>query len=98
MFRHDLSMEIEEWKNTGDQIVIMGDFNDKMYRRSPTKTMLEAHDMKEIILELHEGEVPPETYIRDTENKVIDGIWTSRGIDSIRGGYTEYGDFDHRTL
>ena len=96
VFLDDLSLEITEWRTTGDQLIITGDINDDI--RSPLiQTMFASHDMHETILSLHPEEPPLATFIANHQHKVIDGIWVSRGIQPVRAGYTPFGDFDHRT-
>jgi hypothetical protein len=61
----------------------------------------QALGLKEAILALHSEQKPPATHNRNQSRTPIDGIWTSRGIQAIAGGYGAFGDAcpsDHRML
>jgi len=59
-------------------------------------------DMRQLILEKHSRQAPPETCNKNQKFKPIDGIFATRGLTAIAGGYTAYGDIcpqcDHRGL
>ena len=97
VFLEDMTMEVKEWKEQGDHIIVMGDFNDDL-RAGDVKTMFEELDMVEAITSQNEGLDLPATFKHNQSQEIIDGMWTTRGIQVRRAGYTEFGDFDHRTV
>ena len=40
----------------------------------------------------------PETYVRNNQEKTIDGIWISAGINPTASGYLDYNGWDHRPV
>jgi len=70
-------------------------------RQSDLKNALEAHNLKEIILNKH-GCQGPETFRRNNTNIPIDGIWATPNITVEACGYFSYNSVfantDHRCL
>lgn len=99
-FLEDLCLEIEEYKQEGDSMLLMLDGNDDM-RRGALHRSLSACQLRECILEKH-GNKAVNTYRRNTRNVPIDGIWVSPNIEIKAGGYFAFDDVfqgtDHRTL
>jgi hypothetical protein len=94
---HDLKEFITTCKEDGEQIITIGDFNDDI-RGRPIHTFFQELDMRELILDMH-GQDAPNTYAGGVHP--IDGIFGTRNIQPINGGYTavEWGlHSDHRML
>ena len=82
-FLEDLALEIGEWKEQGDHIITIGDFNEDV-RTGDVQEAFEALDMQEAITTYHAGTQLPATYKQNQSHKIIDGIWTTPGVQ-IRG-------------
>ncbi len=99
-FLQDLCAAINEFKETGDNIILLLDGNTDM-KRSDLQKVLESCQLREVILEKH-GVHGPSTYRRNNTNTPIDGIWATPGIVIQEGGYFEYDpvfiNTDHRCL
>jgi hypothetical protein len=61
VFLDDLVMEATEWKDKGDHLIIMGDFNDDV-RTGEVKEMFDGLEMSEAIMVHNEGVELPATY------------------------------------
>jgi Reverse transcriptase (RNA-dependent DNA polymerase) len=93
----DLAREIQNWKAEGHQIIITGDFNEDVSGKFITKYFADLQ-MKEIILEKHNGSAP-NTYSGGTVP--IDGIFATPVIEAVFSGYGAFSDgiySDHRLL
>jgi hypothetical protein len=93
----DLSKCIASWKEEGDKLIVMGEFNEDI-RANCIKNMFQGLGMREIILE-RRGNTAPNTYWDGTVP--IDGIFITLDIHAIQGGYTptRWGiNSDHRLL
>jgi endonuclease/exonuclease/phosphatase family metal-dependent hydrolase len=97
VFLEDLVMESQEWKDQGDHLIIMGDFNDDVCEGA-VREAFEGLDMIEAVTSHNEGIDLPATFKHNQSQVIIDGIWATRGIVIRRAGYTAFGDFDHRTV
>ena len=89
---------METWLALGDHIIIGIDANEDVRKGDVYNTMMEL-GLQEVILELHEGESPPETCYKNENRVPIDGIFATHGITPTTGGYTSYDQFcisDHR--
>ena len=99
-FLQDLCSAINEFKETGDNIILLLDGNTDM-KNSDLQKALEFCQLREVILEKH-GVHGPSTYRRNNTNTPIDGIWATPGIVIQEGGYFEYDSVfintDHRCL
>ena len=100
-FYEDLKAELKTWINDGDQVVVMGDFNEDV-RGSHLADFFGDDDLKlrEVIIEKH-GDEGPETCIRNESKIPIDGIFCTPGLSILAGGYLPYHDgpkSDHRFL
>ncbi len=88
---------VVKWKNQGEQIIVMGDFNEDI-QGSTIRNFFATLDMKELILDMH-----PDLIINTFAggSTQIDGIFATRNITANNGGYTElpWGlKSDHRML
>ena len=92
----DLSKEISEAQEEGDQIIICGDFNLDVNSQEMTD-FLEQHDLFNPITTRYGKEGPP-TYNRGS--KQIDAILLSNQLWAYNGGYlpTTLSPGDHRVV
>jgi hypothetical protein len=92
----DLGQCIDKWRNSGDQIIVMGDFNEDVtnQRIQAWSTSLQ---LSNAISQLHPIQQEP-TFHRGTTS--IDAIFVSHTIKAQQGGYLPFGSFpsDHRGL
>ena len=86
---NDLATSINMSKEQREQIVLLMGCNEDV-RSNTIKDFLDKVDMKEAILRRH-GPTAPGTHI-DGSNP-IDGIFTTRALNILQGGYTS---FDNR--
>ncbi len=94
---NDLRDFISKCKNDGEQLIVVGDFNEDVRGRSLTSFFSDL-DLREVLLERH-GNEAPNTY-RDGTNP-IDGIFGTRNIHIVAGGYLGFDwglSSDHRML
>jgi len=94
----DLQKEILEWKELGESIVVIGDWNEdiRSERLAEFKERLGLHDV--MLERLGDTVDPPNTYQRGI--KPIDTILCTRGIVVEQAGYLPFGEGvgDHRAL
>ena len=95
-FWKDLGESILKWQEAGEQLVIMGDWNESVQGKM-MKQWMGIFGLEEAITGLHEGEAPA-TYQRG--RLPIDGIYVSPSILPSRGGYLPFGMIpgDHRGI
>ena len=95
-FWNSLAKEIMEWQNKGEQLILMGDWNEDI-AGTPLRNWMEIFGLQEAITDIH-GNKPPSTYHRGSH--AIDGIFVSPSIKAIRAGYLAFGDTpgDHRCI
>ena len=98
MFILDLQNEILDWKELGDSIVVIGDWNEDVRcdRIVDFKERLGLHDV--MLEKLGNDQEPPNTYQRG--RNPIDTILCTRGIEVNKAGYLPFGEGvgDHRAL
>ena len=98
LFLEDLYEEIFKWKNMGDGIVIMGDFNQDV-RSSEIQEWKERLGLEDKLLDRVEGEGRKlNTY--SGGNVPIDTIMCTQGIEVLKAGYLPFGEGvgDHRPI
>ena len=98
VFLSDLATAILRWKDKGDSIIVMGDFNQDMGGEE-ISDWKERVGLYDAIGEIrHENLVSPMTFNRG--NKQIDAILCTVGIHVVKGGYLPIGEGvgDHRPL
>ena len=96
-FQNDLKAQIQKFKKNGNEIIIMGDFNQDITQNTTLTRLLKAEGLKDAIYGKYGGN-PPQTY--KWGSHPIDAIYTSSGINITQGGYKQ-GDIqisDHRLL
>ena len=95
-FWSDLARSIALWQSKGEQLIIMGDWNEDIVGDNLTVWM-RTFGLQEAITSMH-GKQPPPTYHRGTHT--IDGIFISPSIQVARAGYLGFGEIpgDHRGL
>jgi hypothetical protein len=93
----DLILEITQWLNEGNQIILMLDLNDDV-TDSMAHNKLKNIGLVESITSRHAGRLPFPTCSKGT--RAIDGIYVSTTIKITKGGYLPFDKFptDHRPL
>jgi len=74
----------------GDHVIICLDTNEDV-RYCDTHSFFA--ELREVILEKHLQQVPPETCDKNKRFEPIDRIFATRCLNAIAAGYTTYGDF-----
>ena len=97
-FLEDLQQELLQSSAKGDQIILMGDFNEHIAKET-IDTFCTAVNLREAITEKHQanqGYAPTHQKGRDP----IDGIFISPTLHITQGGYLPFGEApgDHRAL
>ena len=77
----DLHEEVVKWKEEGDSIIVMGDFNEDV-RNDYCKQWRDNLGLKDVVLERLGENLMPATHIRGSEP--IDSIWTTANIEVKR--------------
>ena len=93
----DLSSSMDEWIETGDQVIIMGDWNMDT-RDLSLVNFFKEHGMHEVLLAKH-GQSAPATC--NMGSSPIDGIWATIGLEISNGGFCNFEEGlpgNHRTL
>ena len=89
------------WLKDGDQVVVMGDFNEDVRGSHLTEFFGDDElNLREVLIEKH-GEEGPETCIKNESNVPIDGIFCTPGLSILAGGYLPYHEgpkSDHRFI
>ena len=95
-FWTDLGTEILNWKAAGEQIIISGDWNEKVTSIN-IQNWMGLFGLKELITSMHEGEPPP-TFQKGKD--AIDGIFRCTDFEPERAGYLGFGQTpgDHRAI
>ena len=95
-FWEDLAKAIVHWQNKGDQLILMGDWNEVIVSGNLTKWM-NTFGLSEAITNMH-GRNPPPTFQRGTD--AIDGIFVSSTVKTTQAGFLGFGDIpgDHRGI
>ena len=76
-----------------------GGINENIMHHS-IATLFESFHMSNLIFDMHDPSTTPSTYFRNTEGKIMDGIWGTPGLHVAQCGYLESGDVpgDHSLL
>jgi hypothetical protein len=93
----DLGTQLKDLIKDNNQIIVCGDFNENV-QGTKIKQFFQTYNMHELILFQH-GTTAPNTYTEGT--LPIDGIFGTKGIDTISSGYSSFGwgmYSDHRLL
>jgi hypothetical protein len=93
----DFEMELQEWLQKGDQVIVGGDLNESVF--SPRiRSLFERYGMRNSIFQRHGERDAPPTYQQGSQ--VIDGIWATQGLSVVAGGYFAPGEepTDHSLL
>ena len=95
-FWEDLAQSIVAWQNEGNQLVLMGDWNEEIVNSNLTEWM-NTFGLSEAITGLH-GPDPPPTFHRGSD--AIDGIFVSETVKVKKAGYLAFGEIpgDHRGI
>lgn len=84
-FLHDLCKDINNFLESGDNIIHMLDGNSNM-QQSDLKSALESCTLREVILKKH-GLNGPATFRRNNTKTPIDGIWPFPSVEIKAGDY-----------
>jgi hypothetical protein len=84
---NDLTRQIREWLDKGDQIILMLDLNDNVLN-SEANTQLQSVGLEECILQRHD--VMPLVATCNKGTNAIDCIYVSSTIRIQRGGYCPF--------
>ena len=96
IFYRDLARSILKWQDEGEQLILMGDWNEDI--QSPNiQRWMSLFGLVEAVTEIHEGRAPA-TYHRG--KRPIDGIFVSPNLIPERAGYLPFGMLpgDHRGI
>ena len=99
-FLEDLDKAVAKWLESGDQLVVGGDFNHEI-TEAPITTLFEKHGMSNMIFSLHDQTLFPSTSSKAYRNKrTVDGIFATPGLVPIRWGYLDITEFpgDHTPI
>ena len=101
MFDADLKIAIQEWLDSGDQIILSIDLNSDA-RHSKTARMIKDTGLQDVILQkLLPDTQACETQIRNNRGIPIDALFVTPGINPSQGGHMPHNAFvqsDHRSL
>eukprot|EP00978_Attheya_sp_CCMP212_P000998 scaffold2064_cov29-Attheya_sp.AAC.1 len=86
-FLDDVCTDIAVWKLEGDQVVLMGDFNEDVRTEPLKESMFAKLSMREIIMSVNDPTKAPGTFNRGSTP--IDGMWATFHLEPIRAGYTD---------
>ena len=95
-FWDDLATEVAQWHAAGEQIILMGDWNEPV-NSDNLRRWCTVLGLKEGVSSKHSGDPPP-TYHRG--RFAIDGIFVSTTLQIDRSGYLPFGELpgDHRGI
>ena len=95
-FWKDLGESILKWQDDGEQLILMGDWNENVQGTMITQWM-GVFGLEEAITGIHDGKAPA-TFQRGKHP--IDGIFVSPGLIPKRAGYLPFGMIpgDHRGI
>ena len=95
-FWEDLARDIVKWQSEGNQLVLMGDWNEDIVNGNLTEWM-STFGLKEAVTGIH-GSNPPPTFHRGSD--AIEGIVVSPSVTIKKAGYLGFGDIpgDHRGI
>ena len=92
VFRQDADQQLKAWVDTGAHVIVMADINEPTEGGELAK-VFETAGLQYAM----QGLQGFATYKRNTNNKIIDGIWTTPGVAVRQRGFTEFHHWDHRT-
>jgi hypothetical protein len=99
-FLEDLSKDIGQWIQAGEQVIVMLDANIDV-RDGEVNQMFFDAGMREVLLEINSDLPVTSTFARNLNNIPIDGIFATPTITLQAGGYFGFGEgpgLDHRCL
>ena len=79
---------ISTWSKEGDQIIVAGNLNEHINSKK-VESYFAKIGLRELISEKHSKKVPATTR-KNRNNKVVDGIWRTKGLSIEKGGYLLY--------
>jgi hypothetical protein len=99
-FLEDLSKDIGQWIQAGEQVIVMLDANSDV-RDGDVNQMFFDAGMREVLLEINSDLPVTSTFARNLNNIPIDGIFATPTITLQAGGYFGFGEgpgLDNRCL
>ena len=87
-FLEDFEQELEKWVAAGNQIIVRGEVNESVTHHS-IHGMFTRNSLQNLLFANHDSTDAPNTYFRNKQDKVIDGIWATPGITATQCGYTD---------
>ena len=81
-FDEDLEKLLKDFQEKGWRIVVMGDFNCNICKDNQITRCMEKLGLKDALKEAHDRGTPSTR----KGSEVIDGIWTSEGLEVTQGG------------
>ena len=89
-FLQDFESDLASWLDTGDQILVQGDFNHHILD-DPILSLFERHNMYNLIFALHDHNLFPPSSGRGS-NRTVDGIFGTSHLVPIKAGYLDTSD------
>ena len=81
-FLEDFEAEMTKWLADGEQLIVGGDVNEAVTHQT-IQGMFDRCNLRNLLFEQHAPEDAPNTYFRNTQDKVIDGLWATPGIQVL---------------
>ena len=97
-FLEDFELELQEWLQLGDHIIVGGDINQPVLHQD-IQALFDRHHMINALSSRHDLRIAPATFLYGQD--AIDGLWATQGISVLRCGYLAPGDIapgDHSLL
>lgn len=101
-FLADLGAALQQWNDAGEQIILGMDANEDVRSNNMMQWTRDSH-----LVNAHTTLFPHTSAVatcnKSRQERPIDGIWTSPGLDLLDGGMSGFGEFpmdtaDHRLL
>ena len=87
-FCEDLKEQLQEWIELGDHLIVGKDANESVLHTSIASVFQET-GLINSVLSIHPSQKAPTMFHQNSSNKVIDGMWSTPGIQIQRGGCLE---------
>jgi hypothetical protein len=96
-FLEDLEVELQEWIDLEDHVIVGGDINEDV-SHPDIEALFLRHGLHNVICSHHDRSNAPPTFSRG--NRVIDGLWATAALDISACGYFAPGETtsDHSLL
>lgn len=99
-FCRDLRSFLSEVLQSGDHLLVVGDFNSDLSVSNKITKMFGSPELRmyEIFQRFYAGQATPNTFASRSSSKTIDGAWASSSLVVESCGYLSFGQWDHRPL